>query len=124
MELTTVLKSLFFIGLVLAADFLGVRAADSIAQKSTKPFDKIELDWYSRSADCYVGRVFLLYRYQYCYYVLNDIGEKSEWKAILFYHKPRAIFNYTRVFMSTSYYFNELPYGERVQIFTYNEGNT
>lgn len=126
MEINSVSKSFLITGIfiVLILDFLGTRAANHIAKKSTKPFEEIALDWGKTGADCYVGRALLVYRYQYCYDVLNWSAEKSEWKASLYYHNPRAIFSFTRVFMSTSYYFNELPYGDRVQIFAYNEGNT
>ena len=108
-------KTVVTIALLVALDFIGSRFAERVSKPIAPSAIIHEIDW-SRSGiqSCSIGRVFLVYRHQTCYDIIAWGDNEEDWSASLFYQKPRPILHYSRIFMSTSYYFGELIYGERL----------
>ncbi len=109
--------------ILVACDFIGIRVAKEIATAKT-PATVVErhVDW-SKSGrqNCEVRRALVFYRYQICYDVVAWSEDKGSWSASLFFHSPRQVFHWSRLFMSTSYYFTELAYGENLNVIYYAE---
>ena len=123
-KLVFLLKAALIIVLLVLLDFIGSNIAVRISQPNAPLEITNEIDWsQSGVQNCYIGRALLFYRYQTCYDVSAWGDNEKEWSASLFYSKPRPIFHYSRIFMSTSYYFDELIYGERLISFPYIKDN-
>ncbi len=123
-KLAFVVKSIIIIVLLFALDFIGSKFAERVSKPNVPSAIMHEIDWnQSGVQNCSIGRVFLIYRHQTCYDVIAWGDNEEDWSASLFYHKPRPILHHSRIFLSTSYYFGELIYGERLVSFPYIKVN-
>ena len=119
-KLIFMVKTVIILVLLVGLDFIGPKLAERVSKPNAPYAIMHEIDWnQSGVQNCSIGRVFLIYRYQTCYDVIAWGDNEEDWSVSLFYHKPRPILHYSRTFMSTSYYFRELIYGERLIIFPY-----
>lgn len=117
-------KAVVILVLLAVLDFIGSELAERVSKPDVSFSIMHEIDWnQSGVQSCSIGRALLIYRYQTCYDVIAWGGDEKEWSASLFYHKPRPILHYSRIFISTSYYFRELIYGERLISYPYIEDN-
>ncbi len=76
-------------------------------------YDHDALEWSGLSAQlCKKNQEFLIYTYQTCFDVHANRENTGEWVALYYYTRPRPKFSLSRLFMSSKYYFHELPYGK------------
>ena len=107
--------------LLVLCDFIGIRIAEHIARPKIPSELTLKVDWAQSGAQgCEIKRALIVYRYQICYNVIAWGGDEKEWRASLFYHKPRSLLHYSRIFVSTSYYFREFAYGENIRTFSFS----
>jgi len=84
-------------------------------------YDHDTLEWPgSLVQGCKKSQEFLIYTYKTCFYVIAITDSADTWAASYIYTRPRPKTSLTRLFMSSKYYFRELPYGKKLFIIKYD----
>lgn len=118
------IKPLIVILSLLVLDFSGSKIAEQIAEANLPTKIEENINWKTSGVQsCTRKRALILYSYQVCYDVIAWGENREDWSASAYYHKPRSLFHYSRLFMSTDYYFHELAYGEILTTKKYNLEN-
>ncbi|MEP3786036.1 MAG: hypothetical protein ABJM43_22130 [Paracoccaceae bacterium] len=73
------------------------------------------IDWSQTGIQgCKVGKEFMIYKYQACFWTTVSAKSNSDSFSIFYYSKPRPFFSFSRLLVSSDAYFSELAYARKM----------